>query len=91
MQVYNAQVADIQRSVQRDELFILEFQDNFSALLRLFGNHTYNDLRKYVPAIASSWYYFVTSLSNRQTLGEEYSGIVRVVSSSDIPTKVVST
>lgn len=90
MQVRNAEVADIQRSFQRDELFTLELQDNFNALLRLFGNQMYNKFRKFIPAVASAWYYFVTSLSNRQTLGEEYAGIIRVVSRSDIPTKVVS-
>lgn len=89
MQVYKADVADIQRSVHRDESFINELQENFTTLLKLLGNETYNSFRKFIPVLASSWYYFATSLSNRQTLGEEYAGIVRVVSGSLMPSKVV--
>lgn len=90
MQVCNAEVADIQICVQRDESFIAELQDNFSAIFRLFGNQVYNGLLKFIPALASSCYYSVTSLSNRQTLGEEYAGIVRVAAKSDKPPQIVS-
>lgn len=80
-----AQVADILRSSQRDESFVLELQNTFSSILQQFGNRTFHSYRRYLPAIAESWYYFLTSLTNRQTLGEEYAGILRVISSTQLP------
>lgn len=74
-----AEVADIQRALQRDTAFVEEIQQHFAALLKLLGNNTYKTHRKYLPVIAKTWYYFTTSLSNRQTLGEEYAGILRVI------------
>lgn len=85
----HAEVADIQRAFQRDDAFVEEMREDFAALLKLFGNATYNAHRKYISLIANSWYYFVTSLSNRQTLGEEYAGILRVVSGNRLPSKLV--
>lgn len=87
---HKAQVADVQRAFQRDSAFVDELQDEFAALLKLLGNSTYNAFRKYIPAISTSWYYFTTSVSNRQTLGEEYAGILRVVSGSKIPGRLVN-
>lgn len=84
-----AQVADIQRAFQRDGTFLDGIQEDFGALLKLLGNSTYNSHRKFIPAIATSWYYFTTSLSNRQTLGEEYAGILRIVGENQLPGKLV--
>lgn len=90
LQGQNAEVADIQRAFQRDSAFVDEAQEDFAALLKLLGNSTYNAYRKYVPIISTSWYYLTTSLSNRQTLGEEYAGILRVASGNQLPGKLVS-
>lgn len=87
---HKAQVADVQRAFQRDSAFVDELQEDFGALLKLLGNSTYNAYRKYIPAISTSWYYFTTSISNRQTLGEEYAGILRIVSGNKLPGKLVN-
>lgn len=84
-----AQVADVQRALQRDNAFIEEAQAHFAALLKLLGNNTYRTYRRYLPAIVNGWYYFTTALSNRQTLGEEYAGILRVVLGNQLPGKSV--
>lgn len=86
-----AEVADIQRALQRDSAFVNDIQEDFAALLKLLGNNTYKTYRKYLPVIANAWYYFATSLSNRQTLGEEYAGIIRIVSGIQLPGKTVLT
>lgn len=86
-----AEVADIQRALQRDSAFVNDIQEDFAALLKLLGNNTYKTYRKYLPVIANAWYYFTTSLSNRQTLGEEYAGIIRIVSGIHLPGKTVLT
>lgn len=90
MQVQYAEVSDIQRSIQRDNAFVDELQEDFISILKLFGNNAYNSYRNFIPVIATSWYYFTTSVSNRQTLGEEYAGILRAVSKLQIPSKLVS-
>lgn len=90
MLTQKAEVADIQRAFQRDTAFIEDVQENFGGLLKLLGNSTYNAYRKYIPMIATTWYYFATSLSNRQTLGEEYAGIIRIVSDNVLPGKLVT-
>lgn len=84
-----AAVADILRAIQRDSAFVENVQENFAALLKLLGNNTYKVYRKYLPVIANSWYYFTTSLSNRQTLGEEYAGILRVFLGNQLPGRMV--
>lgn len=84
-----AEVADILRALQRDNAFIDASHEDFATLLKFLGNNTYKTYRKYLPVIANSWYYFTTALSNGQTLGEEYAGILRVVLDNQIPGKTV--
>lgn len=84
-----ALVVDIQRALQHDTAFAERIQEDFAALLKLLGNNAYKTYRKHLPAIANLWYYFTTTLSNRQSLGEEYSGIIRVVLGNQLPGKMV--
>lgn len=78
MIVFNAEVADILRSSQRDETFINELNSQIHSILKLCGTNSYNKYYKYVETVTNIWYYSLTSLSNLQTLGEEYAGILRV-------------
>lgn len=73
-----AEVADILRSSQRDEAYVVELESHLNSVLRLFSNETYHSIKKILPNIAACWYFLLTSFSNRQTLGEEYAGILRV-------------
>lgn len=85
-----AEVADILRSSQRDEAYVVELESHLNAILRLCSNETYHSVKKFLPNIAASWYYMLTSLSNRQTLGEEYTAILRVNSEGQVmPTRAV--
>lgn len=89
MSFYDANVADILRCSQRDEQFVTELEEHVQNLLQLTGTRNLNELRRSVPVIAKIWYYLVTSLSNLQTLGEEYTGTIRVTGNNRLPTKFV--
>lgn len=90
MNLCEANVADILRCSQRDEQFISELEQRVQSLLLLTGTRNLNELKKNVPVIAKLWYYLVTSLSNLQTLGEEYTGTIRVTKNNKIPSKLVN-
>lgn len=79
-----AEVADILRSSQRDEAYVVELESHLNSILRLFSNESYHSVKKFLPNIAAAWYYTLTALSNRQTLGEEYTGILRVNSKGQV-------
>ncbi|CAG9858935.1 unnamed protein product [Phyllotreta striolata] len=87
MQFYKAKVADILRSNQRDELFIMNLEQQIHSFLNLLNSRNHPALNTSVPMIASIWYYFMTSLARIQTLGEEYTGTIRVTREKRIPTK----
>lgn len=87
MQLYNAKVADILRCSQRDESFIRSREEDIFSILKLLGFKNYNRLRNTVPALANIWYYYLTSCAKLQTLGEEYTGIIRFTRQNKIPTK----
>lgn len=77
MKLHDARVADVVLSSQRDEAFIADLQNDISLILKLIGPRNYNRLRGFLPSFSSLWYYIFTSLSNLQTLGEEYTGTIR--------------
>ncbi|KAK5650709.1 hypothetical protein RI129_001738 [Pyrocoelia pectoralis] len=87
MQLYNAKVADILRCSQRDESFIQSREEDIFSILKLLGFKNYKRLRNTVPALTNIWYYYLTSYGKLQTLGEEYTGIVRFTRQNKIPTK----
>ncbi|KAJ8934265.1 hypothetical protein NQ318_020916 [Aromia moschata] len=55
------------------------------------GARNYHTIRKTIPVIANIWYYCMTSLGNIQTLGEEYTGTIRIGRNNRIPSKLMQT
>jgi len=78
MNFYEANVADILRCHQRDGAAVSDLESQLHSFLKQLGSRTYHKIRKLVPGIANAWYYSMTSLSNLQTLGEEYTGTIRL-------------
>ncbi|CAG9823728.1 unnamed protein product [Phaedon cochleariae] len=91
MNVLESKVADILRLTQRDELFVRDIEEQMHSFLKLIGTRTYHKMNKLIPVIANLWYYFMTTLGNLQTLGEEYTGTIRVNNNGKIPPKMMQT
>lgn len=89
MTFYNANVVDVLRLSQRDEAFLRDTEENLQAFIKLLGTRNFHKLSKNVPILASIWYYFITSVGNLQTLGEEYTGSLRLDIHNKIPSKLV--
>jgi hypothetical protein len=89
MSFSEAGVADVLRSAQRDESFVREMQDNIQTITKLFGGRNHHGTQRITPALTNAWYYFMTTLGNYQTLGEEYTGTLRFNSENKIPSKLV--
>ncbi|CAH1958798.1 unnamed protein product [Acanthoscelides obtectus] len=89
MKLYNAKVVDILRLHQKDEEFLNGVQSDIHSILKHTGPRNYYKLSKSVPTIANVWYYCMTTLGNLQTLGEEYTGTIRVGSDGKIPSKTL--
>lgn len=90
MQFHNAGVADVLRLSQRDDSFVREMQDNIQSIAKLFGFKNIHKNQKVVPTITNVWYYLMTTFGGLQTLGEEYTGSLRVNGEHKIPSKLVS-
>lgn len=90
MQFTEAKVFDVLRGSQRDEMFVREMQDKIQAILKLLAPKHYPRLRKITPSLTNGWYYFMTTLGNLQTLGEEYTGTLRLNSQGQVPSGMVS-
>ncbi|XP_065170784.1 peroxisome biogenesis factor 10-like [Atheta coriaria] len=80
MSFYKAEISDILRANQRDNDFINELQEYMTDLVKLLtgSGQNYNKIRQLIPLCTNAWYYLLTSVSNLQTLGEEYTGTIRV-------------
>ncbi|XP_023015884.2 peroxisome biogenesis factor 10 [Leptinotarsa decemlineata] len=91
MTLYKAKVADVLRLSQRDELFVRDLEEQMHSFFKLMGSRSYHHLNKSVPLLANLWYYFMTTLGNLQTLGEEYTGTIRVGNMGKIPSKTAQT
>lgn len=89
MTFYNANVVDVLRLSQRDEAFLRDTEENLQAFIKLIGTRNVHRLSKNVPILARIWYYFITSVGNLQTLGEEYTGTIRLDINNKIPSKLV--
>ncbi|CAG9764538.1 unnamed protein product [Ceutorhynchus assimilis] len=81
-----AAVADILRGNQRDQAFVNDLETQLHSFLKHINVRAYHKIRTFVPSVANIWYYYMTSLGNLQTLGEEYSGTIRLTRSNRIPT-----
>lgn len=92
MKFYEAKVADILRLSQRDEQFVNETETKIQELLKLCVNRRDLHRTKLIsPIIAKTWYYLITSLNNLQTLGEEYTGCIRLNDDRKLPSKLQQT
>lgn len=90
MNFHKASVADVLRCNQRDQAVVSDLESELHSFLLLFlSNRTYLSIRNAVPVIANVWYYYMTSLGNLQTLGEEYTGTIRLSGFQKPPTKLV--
>lgn len=89
MKIYKANVADILRLSQRDESFLHDTEENLHAFFKLVAPRNAHKISKNVPFMANIWYYFITSVGNLQTLGEEYTGTIRLDTNNKVPSKLV--
>lgn len=89
MKFYKANVADVLRLTQRDESFLRDTEENLQAFSKLIHSRNAHKISKNIPIVASIWYYFLTTLGNLQTLGEEYTGTIRLDNNNKIPSKLV--
>lgn len=89
MPFYSPNVADILRLTRRDETFLLEIEESLHAFFTLIGSRNSHKISKNTQVLANIWYYFITSIGNIQTLGEEYTGIIRLGCNNNIPSKLV--
>ncbi|XP_056633289.1 peroxisome biogenesis factor 10-like [Diorhabda sublineata] len=87
MRFSKANVADVLRLNQRDELFIMESGQKISELLKLIGSGNYHRFNTSISYLSTIWYYFMTSMGNLQTLGEEYTGTIRYNNNNQLPPK----
>ena len=71
---------EILRAVQKDESYINKMHQSISSLgLEIFGPQTWIKYKSLCEPATRFLYYAVTTLSDYQTLGEEYTGLIQVV------------
>lgn len=90
MQFFEPGVADLLRCTQRDQAIISDLEGQLHSFLKHLNARTYHSIRSSVPLVAHFWYYYTTSVRNLQTLGEEYTGTLRLTRDRKVPTKLVS-
>lgn len=74
-----AGTAEVLRAAQRDELIVERiYQGASDALLQAAGNRVWMKYHASLPTVAKILYSAVTTLSDIQTLGEEYTGIIQI-------------
>ncbi|XP_064077709.1 LOW QUALITY PROTEIN: peroxisome biogenesis factor 10-like [Macrobrachium nipponense] len=79
MPFHQAGAAEILRSVQKDESFLSHLKSSIAEIVqRSLGTRTWLNIHQYSDAVCELAYYSLTTLSLRQTLGEEYTGIIQV-------------
>lgn len=79
MKLQNASVVDIIRSSQKDEEFTDLYKNALFEIVTLSGKNNRSKLTKAVHPLVILLYYYLTSFSKLQTLGEEYTGILRFI------------
>jgi len=82
-------LGEILQSSQKDELYIDKLRESVSGLvLDVAGPQRWNTKEKWIAPIVRSIYYSLTTLSDYQTLGEEYSGLVQTNAHLTLPSKL---
>ncbi|XP_037935051.1 peroxisome biogenesis factor 10 [Teleopsis dalmanni] len=85
-----ARQPEVVRSVQKDLRYTNELTEDLSDLLRLTGARNWIKYNQLCKLLAEITYHGFASVSNLQTLGEEYVGIIKVDSKyKHIPTRFV--
>ncbi|KAL1492239.1 hypothetical protein ABEB36_012720 [Hypothenemus hampei] len=80
-----ADVTDILRCNQRDQAFVSDLEGQLHSFFKHLNTRTYLKIQKSIPFVANAWYYYMTSLKNLQTLGEEYTGTIRLINGKTTP------
>eukprot|EP00088_Acartia_fossae_P039364 TRINITY_DN40976_c0_g1_i3.p1 TRINITY_DN40976_c0_g1~~TRINITY_DN40976_c0_g1_i3.p1 ORF type:complete len:278 (-),score=-4.38 TRINITY_DN40976_c0_g1_i3:116-949(-) len=81
-------IGEILRATQKDEESIDRLRSSVSSLgLDLFGARSWIHKEKWVDSYVKFGYYCLTTLSDFQTLGEEYTGLVQCTSDLQLPSK----
>ncbi|XP_018320824.1 peroxisome biogenesis factor 10-like [Agrilus planipennis] len=70
-----ASVVDILRCSQKDNFIIGKLQSSIFEILKILGNEYRH--QNTIKNLSSALYFLLTSCSNLQSFGEEYSGIIR--------------
>ncbi|XP_042865998.1 peroxisome biogenesis factor 10-like [Penaeus japonicus] len=79
MPFQQAGAAEVLRAAQKDESFLNHLKSCLSDIVqRSFGTRVWLDIHKYVEVLCELTYYSLTTLCLRQTLGEEYTGVLQV-------------
>ncbi|XP_068237934.1 peroxisome biogenesis factor 10 [Palaemon carinicauda] len=79
MPFHQAGAAEILRSVQKDESYLSHLKSSVADIVqRSFGTRTWLNVNQYSDVLCELGYYTLTTLCLRQTLGEEYTGIIQV-------------
>ncbi|XP_053641564.1 peroxisome biogenesis factor 10 isoform X1 [Cherax quadricarinatus] len=79
MPFQQAGAAEVLRASQKDESFVDYLKNCVSEIVqRSAGTRVWLDIHKYAECLCEFAYYSLTTLCLRQTLGEEYTGILQV-------------
>ncbi|KAK3871391.1 hypothetical protein Pcinc_021825 [Petrolisthes cinctipes] len=79
MPFQQAGAAEVLRATQKDESFLDHLKSCISEIVqRVYGTRTWLTYHKHGEVLCEILYYSLTTLSLRQTLGEEYTGILQV-------------
>ncbi|KAJ1531712.1 hypothetical protein ONE63_000379 [Megalurothrips usitatus] len=86
-----AGTAEVLRAAQRDELMVEKIhQEASDILLKAAGNRVWMKYHGFLPILSKLIYSTVTTLSDIQTLGEEYTGIIQINSKlKQLPSKKI--
>ncbi|KAL7630934.1 UNVERIFIED_CONTAM: hypothetical protein RMT77_018774 [Armadillidium vulgare] len=81
----DAGAAEILRATQKDNVFIDEIKSTIADILqKVFGSHFWLKYNKWVSVLCEVAYYSCTTLTLRQTLGEEYTGLLMINSKRNL-------
>eukprot|EP00274_Cyanoptyche_gloeocystis_P003829 CAMPEP_0196662448 /NCGR_PEP_ID=MMETSP1086-20130531/48740_1 /TAXON_ID=77921 /ORGANISM="Cyanoptyche gloeocystis , Strain SAG4.97" /LENGTH=283 /DNA_ID=CAMNT_0041997837 /DNA_START=33 /DNA_END=883 /DNA_ORIENTATION=- len=86
LQFPNAAQPDIVRAWQKDEFYRRELQeDSLDVVSRLYSTRTTAAFYREIRLLADALFFGLTTLSGRQTLGEEYCDILQVTGNNELP------
>ena len=84
----SSKLPEILRSAQKDESVLNQITNDFSTnfMLKILGPRQWLLHKKWIESVCHFLYFSVTTLSDFQTLGEEYTGILQVQYENNKPT-----